>query len=287
MNGDENRPEVQMQPAATESVHQPEGEKSEPVVPTDGEQPAAAEPAARAEAETPAPADLPEAEQPEPAAPPRPPLPQIIEAVLFAADEPVPLSRLADIAGVTPDEARAATDRLNQEYEATGRSFRVHRVAQGFQLYTRPEYAEWVRRLYSRSSVQRLSKAALEVLAIIAYNQPITRPEIERLRNVDCSGPLLTLLERRLVATAGRAHRPGNPFLYRTTREFLRYFGLEKLEDLPRMEELSEFLSANQPGDEPPPRRFDSLAVDLRPPAEPAPPAGQTDEPAAESPALE
>jgi segregation and condensation protein B len=195
-----------------------------------------------------------------------PPLPSIIEAVLFAADEPVPITRLAEIAGVTPDEARAATDRLNEEYQSGNRSFRVHRVAQGFQLYTRAEYADWVRRLYSHSSTQRLSKAALEVLAIIAYNQPVTRPDIERLRNVDCSGPLLTLLERRLIATAGRAHRPGNPFLYRTTREFLRYFGLENIEDLPQMEELGEFLAQHQPMEARQGQVFDGLAVDLRPP---------------------
>jgi segregation and condensation protein B len=198
--------------------------------------------------------------------PPPPPLPSIIEAVLFAADEPIPITKLAEIAGVTPDEARAATDKLNEEYEAGNRSFRVHRVAQGFQLYTRAEYADWVRRLYSHSSTQRLSKAALEVLAIIAYNQPVTRPDIEKLRNVDCSGPLLTLLERRLIATAGRAHRPGNPFLYRTTREFLRYFGLEKIEDLPQMEELGEFLATHQPIEARQGQVFDNLAVDLRPP---------------------
>jgi segregation and condensation protein B len=213
-----------------------------------------------------------------------PSLPNVIEAVLFAADEPVPITRLAEIAGVSPDEARAATDQLNRDYEAGDRSFRVHRVAQGFQLYTRAEYADWVRKLYSHSSTQRLSKAALEVLAIIAYNQPVTRPDIEKLRNVDCSGPLLTLLERRLIATAGRAHRPGNPFLYRTTREFLRYFGLEKLEDLPQMEELGEFLAQHQPIEARQGQVFDSLAVDLRPPVgegpQPSPEqpsAGQSD----------
>lgn len=209
--------------------------------------------------------------------PPPPPLPSIIEAVLFAADEPIPITKLAEIAGVTPDEARAATDKLNEEYESGNRSFRVHRVAQGFQLYTRAEYADWVRRLYSHSSTQRLSKAALEVLAIIAYNQPVTRPDIEKLRNVDCSGPLLTLLERRLIATAGRAHRPGNPFLYRTTREFLRYFGLEKIEDLPQMEELGEFLATHQPIEARQGQVFDNLAVDLRPPVSEQAPAGESD----------
>ena len=194
----------------------------------------------------------------------------IVEAVLFAADAPVGPERLDQLAETTIDAVQTATIELNRQYSATGRTFRINRVAQGFQLYTVPEYAEWVRRLYQHQYVHRLSRAALEVLAIVAYRQPITRPEIEKLRSVDCSGPLLTLLERRLIATAGRAHRPGNPFLYRTTREFLRYFGLEQLEDLPRIEELGDFLATHQPGadaDEtesrPEGRTFDTLAVDL------------------------
>jgi len=150
----------------------------------------------------------------------------VIEALLFAADAPVKLDRLAELAEVQPESARAVIDELNAKYQETGRTFRVQRVAQGFQLYTMPDYAEFVRRLYQHQYTHRLSRAALEVLAIIAYKQPVTRPEVEQLRGVDCSGPLVTLLERRLIATYGRASRPGNPFLYRTTPEFLRYFGL-------------------------------------------------------------
>jgi len=166
--------------------------------------------------------------------------------MLFAADEPVKLDRLAELAEAPPERVRAVIDELNAAYTDTGRTFRVQRVAQGFQLYTMPDYAEFVRRLYQRQYTHRLSRAALEVLAIIAYRQPVTRPEIEQLRGVDCSGPLVTLLERRLIATYGRASRPGNPFLYRTTPEFLRYFGLAGLEDLPRMEEIGEFLARRE-----------------------------------------
>ncbi len=168
---------------------------------------------------------------------------QIIETLVFAAETPVSPARLAELAGRTASEVSAAVDQLNQEYDDTGRTFRIHRVAQGYQLYTLPEYAGWVRAMYKRQFVHRLSKPALEVLAIVAYRQPVTRPEIEKLRGVDCSGPLLTLLERRLIATAGRARRPGSPFLYRTTREFLRYFGLESLEDLPPLEEFGALLA--------------------------------------------
>ncbi len=178
------------------------------------------------------------------------PLEPVIEALLFAADAPVTLARLTEITGADDTTIREAIERLNQTYAGTGRAFRISRVAQGYQLYTLPEYADWIRRLYAHTRVQRLSAAALEVLAIIAYKQPITRPEIEQLRGVDCSAPLLTLLERGLIVTAGRAHRPGNPFLYRTTREFLRYFGLESLDELPRLEELGGFLAAREPESE-------------------------------------
>ena len=191
---------------------------------------------------------------------------QVIEALLFAADAPVKLDRLAELAEVPPESARAVIDELNAKYEETGRTFRIQRVAQGFQLYTMPDYAEFVRRLYQHQYTHRLSRAALEVLAIIAYKQPVTRPEVEQLRGVDCSGPLVTLLERRLIATYGRASRPGNPFLYRTTPEFLRYFGLAGLEDLPRMEEIGEFLARRETGpDAGEPEKgetFDSLAMD-------------------------
>ncbi len=172
---------------------------------------------------------------------------QIIEAVLFAADTPVTLARLTEITGVDETMAQQAIANLNLSYAQTGRSFRINRVAQGFQLYTLPEYADWIRKLYAHNRAQRLSSAALEVLAIIAYKQPVTKPEIEQLRGVDCSAPLLTLLERGLIVTAGRARRPGNPFLYRTTREFLRYFGLDSLDDLPRLEELGDFLAEREP----------------------------------------
>ena len=191
---------------------------------------------------------------------------QVIEALLFAADAPVKLDRLAELTEVSPETARTVIDSLNATYEETGRAFRVQRVAQGFQLYTMPAYAEFVRRLYQHQYTHRLSRAALEVLAIVAYRQPVTRPEVEQLRGVDCSGPIVTLLERRLIATYGRAARPGNPFLYRTTPEFLRYFGLAGLEDLPRMEEIGEFLARREAGpdagESDKGETFDSLAMD-------------------------
>ena len=167
---------------------------------------------------------------------------QIIEALLFAATQPLAEARLREIVGCTTDQITEAVGCLNRHYEASGRAFRIHRVAQGYQLYTLPEYAQWVKGLFKTVRTIRLSRAGLETLAIIAYKQPVTKPEIEQFRGVDASGPLLTLLERKLIVLAGRAHKPGNPFLYRTSREFLRYFGLGSLDDLPRPEELEAFL---------------------------------------------
>ncbi|MEO0079336.1 MAG: SMC-Scp complex subunit ScpB [candidate division WOR-3 bacterium] len=185
--------------------------------------------------------------QPSVSAEPLPQTAQVIEALLFAAEQPIGAERLAELAETDVATVRKVVEELNQCYTETGRTFRISRVAQGYQLYTLPQFAEWVRRLYHHQQIQRLSSAALEVLAIIAYHQPVTKPEIERLRGVDCSAPLMTLLERGLIVTAGRAHRPGNPFLYRTTKEFLRYFGLESLDDLPTLDELSTFLAGREP----------------------------------------
>lgn len=168
---------------------------------------------------------------------------QIVEALLFAANFPLSLSRLAQIIGKEPLEIIQAIDALNQDYETTGRTFRIHQVSSGYQLYTLPDFGQWVRSLFQYTHRVKLSRASLEVLAIIAYEQPVTKPEIEKLRGVDSSGPIVTLLERKLIQVEGRAKRPGNPFLYRTTKEFLRYFGLNDLADLPRKEDLEEFLS--------------------------------------------
>ncbi len=165
----------------------------------------------------------------------------IIEALLFAENNPITLSRLAEISEGMPEDILKSIDELNKEYETSNRTFRIEKVANGFQLYTLPEYSHWVRNLY-KSSYHRLSRPALETLAIIIYNQPVTRPEIEKLRGVDCSGPLLTLLERKLVRIEGRAKKPGGPFLYGTGKEFLRYFGLASLNDLPSKDELQAFL---------------------------------------------
>ena len=170
-----------------------------------------------------------------------PNLKSIIEALLFSENNPLTLSRLVEITNTEPQDVASAVVELNKDYEQTQRSFRIEQVANGYQLYTLPEYSQWVRILY-KSAYHRLSRPALETLAIIIYNQPVTRPEIEKIRGVDCAGPLLTLLERKLIRIEGRAKKPGGPFLYGTGKEFLRYFGLQSLKDLPSKEELQSFL---------------------------------------------
>lgn len=167
----------------------------------------------------------------------------IVETLLFASNKPLHLERLQELIQQPKEDIVNAVEELNREYEATGRTFRIHELAHGFQLYTLPDYVSWVSALFKNDHhPKKLTAASLETLAIIAYNQPITKSGIEGLRGVDSSGPLATLLERGLIRTAGHARRPGNPLLYATTQEFLRYFGLASLADLPKREELEEFL---------------------------------------------
>jgi segregation and condensation protein B len=172
-----------------------------------------------------------------------PELRRIVEAVLQAANEPVGLDRLIEIAGGAPrGDVRTAIDALNEEYETAGHAFSIVEIAGGYQFYCRPEYAKWIRELHKGRMPTRLSQAALETLAIVAYKQPIVRAEIEIIRGVDSSGVLATLMKRNLITIAGRAPGMGRALLYRTTCEFLRYFGLETITDLPRLEEFAEVL---------------------------------------------
>lgn len=168
---------------------------------------------------------------------------RIIEAVLFAADSPVNVDRLVEIVGQgSRSDVRNAIDELNAEYETGGHSFRASEIAGGWQLYVRPEYSDWVKELHRGRTPARLSQAALETLAIVAYKQPIVRTEIEIIRGVDSSGVLATLLRRGLITIAGRAPGMGRALMYSTTKEFLRYFGLNTVTDLPRLEEFAEVL---------------------------------------------
>ena len=164
----------------------------------------------------------------------------ILESLLLAAGEPVSAARLAAVLdGVPQGEIRQTLGALAQEYAAEGRGIALQEVAGGYQLRTARDNAEYVRRLLA-ARPPRLSRPLMETLAIIAYRQPVTRPEIEQLRGVDCGGVLETLLERRLVRIAGRKEAPGRPIVYATTAEFLEVFGLKDILALPDLEEFKE-----------------------------------------------
>lgn len=163
----------------------------------------------------------------------------IVEALLFAAEEPLAARRLAGIVeDATPALIEDLIDELDADYVREGRAFRIREIAGGYQIVTRPEFAEWVHKLHGPGSAPRLSQAALETLSIVAYKQPVTRAELESIRGVNVDGVLRTLVDRELVRVAGRAEGIGRPLLYGTTDHFLEYFGLPGLDALPRPDEL-------------------------------------------------
>jgi segregation and condensation protein B len=165
----------------------------------------------------------------------------LVEAALLAADEPLSLRRLAAAAGLADaSEARRQVQRLQALYDADGTAFQVEELAGGFQLLTRPEYHPWLARLRRAGNEMRLSAAARETLAIVAYRQPIARADIEAIRGVQSADVLHQLMEKGLVRIAGRDDSLGRPVLYATTRKFLQVFGLRSLRDLPQAQELAE-----------------------------------------------
>lgn len=166
-----------------------------------------------------------------------------IEALLFASESPLSLARLASITGVSSTRAlRDAVESLAEFYRDSDRSFGVVEVAGGYQLATLPEYSGTVAMLFRNKRRSRLSQAALETLAIIAYRQPVSRVDIEAIRGVNCDGVISTLAERELIAITGRGEGVGRPYLYSTTSTFLEYLGLKDYKDLPDMEELEKSL---------------------------------------------
>jgi segregation and condensation protein B len=164
----------------------------------------------------------------------------IVESMLLASGAPVPLARLVEaLDGPERREVTAALRSLSEAYEREGRGLRLVYVAGGYQLRSAPEHGHWVRRLLG-GRPPRLSRPMLETVAIIAYRQPCTRPEIEAIRGVDADAVLSTLLERRLIRIVGRKDAPGRPLLYATTKDFLEVFGLPDLQALPPLAEVGD-----------------------------------------------
>lgn len=162
---------------------------------------------------------------------------RIIEGIIFASGESVAIKHiLTALPDVSAADIRKIIDALNNEYKNNQRAFFVQEVAGGFQLATDPQLAPWIVRALKTPKPDSVSVAALETLAIVAYRQPITKAEIEAIRGVDVGGALDTLNERRFVRVSGRKDSPGRPFLYSTTHEFLRHFGLKSIDALPSID---------------------------------------------------
>jgi segregation and condensation protein B len=164
----------------------------------------------------------------------------VVEAMLLASAKPLAADQIRQAVGASLNEVRKAIDELRSEYEITKRGIRVIEIAGGFQMITAPDYAVFLKKLFKGRATQNLSRPALETLAIIAYKQPLTRQEIELLRNVDVDGVMKSLQEKNMIRVAGRKKTPGRPKVYGTTREFLEHFGLKSLEDLPKMEDFTK-----------------------------------------------
>lgn len=174
---------------------------------------------------------------------------KIVEALVLASREPISAARIADIVpGCTASEAVQLIKELDLEYERDDRAFEIWEVAGGYQIRTRPGFAGYLRQLQKERPF-RLSRAALETLAVIAYRQPVTRAEIEGVRGVDVGAVVRSLVERKLVRIAGHRDVPGRPLLYATSKRFLEVFGFSRLEDLPTLREIDDLVSAEAGGD--------------------------------------
>ena len=171
----------------------------------------------------------------------------ILEALLFVTAEPIPVTRfLALLGAVTKQDVDQALASLAQDYEQEGRGLQLAEVAGGYRIVTKAEFAPWLKRLEKVKSPSKLSRSALESLAIIAYKQPIVRAEVEQIRGVETSGVIRTLLERKLVRIVGRKEEPGRPIMYGTTKFFLEHFGLRDLSQLPPLREFKELGESEQ-----------------------------------------
>ncbi|MFI5250922.1 MAG: SMC-Scp complex subunit ScpB [Bacteroidota bacterium] len=177
----------------------------------------------------------------------------IIEALLFASDEPLTTRQIIDIMRssedggprlrLNEDDVLGIIRELNAEYVQAGRSFRIVHAAGGFQYATMPDFAVWLGRLAKDKAKRKLTQAALETLAVIAYKQPVTKPEVEAIRGVNADYAIQKLLERGMVTIVGRAATPGRPLLYGTTSDFLKHFGINDLAELPKPREIEEILA--------------------------------------------
>ncbi len=164
-----------------------------------------------------------------------------VESLLIAVGNPISLGKIRNILNeITLKDLKVAIELLNAFYDETRRAFHILEVAGGYQIYTRPQFADIVGKLFTEKE-SKLSQSALETAAIVAYKQPVTKAEVEKIRGVSVDSPVKTLLDRNLIRVIGRGDGPGRPVIYGTTQDFLKYFQINALEDLPPMEEITEF----------------------------------------------
>ena len=175
-------------------------------------------------------------------------LQQDIEAVIFASEEAVTLQTVRQVTGRDLDSAefQSIIEKLNAEYAQTGRTFHIHRIAGGYRFLSRPEFSDILKKLLAPNIRRRLSQSILEVLAVIAYNQPVTKGEIQQIRGVSPDYAIDRLLLRGFIEVRGRADSPGKPLQYGTTKEFLDLFHLSSLKDLPKLREIKEILQEHE-----------------------------------------
>ena len=172
----------------------------------------------------------------------------VVEALILASPEPIAARKIADVFDdFTPSKVAETVTRLNNRYMESGSSFRIRELAGGYQFYIVPEFAGYVDELFTRRRKMRLTRAALETLAIISYRQPVTKAGVEHIRGVASDGVLHNLLKKKLITIKGRANTVGRPLQYGTTDEFLKFFGLNSLQDLPKMSEIEELIKASEP----------------------------------------
>ena len=170
----------------------------------------------------------------------------IVEALIFAAPEPVHDAKLARIAGVPREQIGRIIDELNKKYESATRSFEIRRVAAGYAIYVKQDFAPWLEELLGGDRGIHLTRPMFEVLAIVAVKQPITKPVIDKIRGVNSSAPLAQLLKSGLITITGRQSGPGRPFEHGTTRKFLKIFGLNSPQDIPSFEELQKMFEGTE-----------------------------------------
>lgn len=166
-----------------------------------------------------------------------------VEALLMASDRPLPIERLCELTGAGTEAVEQAVSRVENALTGGGHAMEIVFIAGGYRLVTDPELGPVVSRLFEGRRPGKLTRAALETLAVVAYSQPCTRAHVEAVRGVNCDSAMKTLLEREFVSISGRMETPGRPLLYSTTQSFLEYFGLARLEHLPRLEEIGDLLA--------------------------------------------